>query len=271
MLRSLFSHPKTRGLDMDAPETTLLRRDIIQTKPFLKCIYQDWYAQITAAIPNNLEGSILELGSGGGFSKQHLPNLITSDIFYLPGVDAVIDGLWMPFSTDSLKGILMTNVLHHLPQPRVFFTEAARCIQPGGVIAMIDPWVTAWSSLVYKHLHHEPFHPQAKNWEFPQQGPLSGANGALPWIIFERERNQFQREFPAWQICHVQPCMPFRYLVSGGVSTRNLMPNWSYPAWSFLENLLKPWMHHLGMFAFIVLERSALPSDNSTTVTTQAR
>ena len=256
MLRSWLALPQTRGLDMDAPETTLLRRDIIQNKPFLRQIYQDWYTQIIASLPNNLDGNILELGSGGGFLKKLLPNLITSDIFHIPGVDTVINGHSLPFQENSLKGIVMTNVLHHFPQPRNFFAEAARCIKPGGRIVMIEPWVTTWSRLIYNHLHHEPFDPQAENWEFPQQGPLSGANGALPWIIFERDREQFKQEFPTLQIRHIQPCMPFRYLISGGVSMRSLVPSWTYEVWLRLENSLNRRMGSLGMFAFIVLERT---------------
>ena len=241
---------------MDIPETTSFRRDIIQEKPFLKRIYQDWYTLISATLPNDSGNTVLELGSGGGFLKELLPEIITSDIFAISRVDTVIDGHYLPFSAKSLQGIVMTNVLHHLPQPRDFFAEAERCVQPGGVIAMIEPWVTPWSHFIYKWLHHEPFQPDAAKWEFPQTGPLSGANGALPWIIFERDREQFEQEFPTLQIRHIQPCMPFRYLISGGVSMRSLVPSWTYEVWLRLENSLNRRMGSLGMFAFIVLERT---------------
>ncbi len=49
--------------------------------------------------------------------------------------------------------------------------------------------------------------------------------------------------------------MPFRYLVSGGVSLRQLMPDWSYPLWKGLEELLSPINPLLSMFVFIQLER----------------
>jgi hypothetical protein len=49
--------------------------------------------------------------------------------------------------------------------------------------------------------------------------------------------------------------MPFRYLLSGGVSMRSLMPEWSFGCWRWLENMVKPWMAHLGMFAQIILQR----------------
>src|SRR5262244_3270831 len=64
--------------------------------------------------------------------------------------------------------------------------QATRCVRLGGVVAMIEPWVTPWSRFVYTRLHHEPFQPEAEQWEFPVRRPRSGANGALPYIIFVR-------------------------------------------------------------------------------------
>jgi hypothetical protein len=150
---------------------------------------------------------------------------------------------------------VLTDVLHHLPRVRSFFHEAQRSLRPSGVVAMVEPWVTNWSRLVYTRLHHEPFQPEAKEWEFPEAGPLSSANGALPWVVFDRDRHRFEREFPGLSIERVAPFMPFRYLVSGGVSLRTLMPAWTYAGWNRLESSLAPLMHRWAMFAFIVLRR----------------
>ena len=120
---------------------------------------------------------------------------------------------------------------------------------------MIEPWVTKWSKLIYTNLHHEPFRPQSAQWEFSTTGPMSGANGALPWILFERDRDQFDREFPEWGVQRIEIQMPFRYLVSGGVSMRSLAPGWSFGLCRGFEQALKPWMRSLGMFATIVLSR----------------
>ena len=149
----------------------------------------------------------------------------------------------------------MTNVLHHLPRPLRFFAEAARCVRPGGVVTMIEPWVTPWSQLVYTRLHHEPFDSPAAEWELPGGGPLSGANGALPWILFQRDRQRFEREAPEWRLRTIQPMMPLRYLVSGGMSLRKLMPAASYPLWRMLEWSLSPLSGRLAMFARITAER----------------
>jgi hypothetical protein len=120
---------------------------------------------------------------------------------------------------------------------------------------MIEPWVTPWSRFIYRCFHKEPFCPDATTWEFPSSGPLSGANGALPWIIFARDRSQFEREFPEWHIRKIEPNMPVRYLLSGGMSLVCTNPAWTFGLWQLLEKLLKPLMKHLAMFAQIELVR----------------
>jgi SAM-dependent methyltransferase len=252
MFKSLLAHPLTKGLDINDPQTT--RRQIIQEKYFLRKIYQEWYQLIAASLPGG-HGAVLEVGSGAGFLKDFVPNLITSELFYCPDIRMVLSGLSLPFRARSLRGIVMTDVLHHLPQPRLFFGEAARCVRPGGVVAVIEPWVTPWSQFVYTRLHHEPFQPETASWELPVTGPLSGANGALPWVIFARDRVKFEQEFPHWRIETIKPIMPFCYLLSGGVSLRGFAPGWSFGLWRWFENGLGHWSNLLAMFAHVILRR----------------
>ena len=167
----------------------------------------------------------------------------------------LLDGQEFPFKDRSLKGVVMVDVLHHLPNVRRFLTEAARCVKTGGVIAMIEPWNTPWSRLIYRHLHHEPFEPDSQRWEIPSGGPLSQANSALPWMVFERDRRRFQVEFPQWCISSIHPHTPFLYMLSGGVSMPSLTPARSYRFWRWLERRLDSYNRYLAMFATIFLMR----------------
>jgi len=255
MITKLLAHPLTRGKDLDSPETTWLRKQIIEDKPFLRKIYEEWYQLLLAEIPQNMEGGVLELGSGAGFFSRVAPDAITSDVFHISGLTLVLDAHRLPFRAGSLKAIIMTNVLHHLPDPTKVFSESMRCIRVGGKMAMIEPWLTSWSRFAYKRLHHEPIDESAAEWTVSGQGPLSGANGALPWIIFRRDRDVFIRKFPMWKITEIFPIMPFRYLLAGGISMRSLMFGRAFRLWRSFENLLKPWMPRLAMFAKIVLVR----------------
>jgi SAM-dependent methyltransferase len=253
-LRLILTHPLTRGRDIDDPDTTHLRQRILTEKAFLRRLYQEWYQTLANSLPEGT-GSVLELGSGAGFLSDFIPGLLTSEVFPCAGVRYVLDAHALPFEEGELRGIVMTDVLHHLSRVRTFFHEATRCVRRGGVISMIEPWVTAWSSQVYTRLHHEPFLPNAVDWHFPSTGPLSAANGALPWILFMRDRKRFEDSFPNWTIERIAPTMPISYLVSGGISLRSFMPGWSYPLWRSFERLLSPFNNQLAMFAHVVLRR----------------
>lgn len=252
-----LEHPLTRGLPVDDPRTTSLRRCIIREKGFLRRLYSEWYEQIACTLPSG-EGSILDLGSGAGFLSEYLPELITSEVFYCDGIRIVLDGQRLPFVDSCLRAIVMVDVFHHLPAVCRFLQDATRCVRPGGKIIMIEPWFTPWSRWVYQHLHHEPFVPEATRWEFASSGPLSGANGALPWIVFSRDRVQFLKEFPELRIEEIRLMMPFAYLISGGMSACSFFPGIFYGLVRFMERLFTPYLPRLAMFAQITLQKARL-------------
>jgi SAM-dependent methyltransferase len=254
-----LEHPLTKGMPLDSPLTTELRRSIIAGKPFLRRIYDEWYRSLAHRIPSG-PGRVLELGSGAGFFVEYVPAVIRAEIFQCSGVDVIADACQLPFAADSLRAIVMTDVFHHVPDVRRFMGEASRAVRRGGVIAMVEPWTTTWSRFIYGRFHHEPFRPDAACWEFEGTGPLSSANGALPWIVFARDRTTFEREFPQWTVEEISLGMPLRYLLSGGISLRALMPGWSFAAWRTVERMMVPLMSEVAMFATITLRRSDVPA-----------
>ncbi len=252
--RNWLVNPLFRHLDLDDPMVPQRRAQTLRANRFLHLVYEEWYQAVASAIPAG-PGKILELGSGGGFLDDYVPELVASDVISAPGIHAVLDGQRLPFSDSSLHAVAMVNVFHHLPRPERFLAEATRCVRVGGVLTMLEPWVTPWSRLIYRHLHHEPFRPDAPRWEFPATGPFSGANGALAWLVFERDRARLEKLFPGWELISIRPLMPFRYLISGGFSHRSLAPVKTYRFWRWLESVLDPGMKYLAMFALIVLSR----------------
>jgi len=250
LFHRLLAHPLTASLDLDDPATTELRKQIISSKPFLKAIYDEWYQTLAAALPS-VHGQILELGSGAGYCARFIPDLLTSEIFPCHGIQIALDARRLPFSDKSLRAIVMTNVLHHIPDVNCFFAEASRCLCEGGKILMIEPWLTPWSRFVYRNFHNEPLRTDAPDWSFAPSGPLSGANIAIPWIVFARDRQAFLSRFPSLHVERIQPFLPFRYLVSGGVAMRSLMPAFTHRVWAALERMLESQMPRLGLFAFI--------------------
>jgi SAM-dependent methyltransferase len=260
MLVEKLQHPLTRGLSVDDPRTTTIRKQIIQQKKILRLIYQQWYANLKATLPAG-KGRVVEIGSGAGFLSDVIPELITSDVFHNQWTTLVLNGQHLPFVDRSLRAILMIDVLHHLPAVRHFLYSAAQCVRTGGVMSMVEPWVTPWSKIFFRYFQSEPFFPESKIWEFDQTGPLSGANIALPWILFERDHHLFEGEFPQWKIKRIDPVMPLVYLVSGGVSMRGLMPAFTFPFWNAIDKALTR-LTSMALFAIIVLVRTNVPVDH---------
>jgi SAM-dependent methyltransferase len=247
--------PQTRAVtDLDDPATTLLHAGIIKKKPFLINLYTEFYNQFKKSVPGFEKRLLVELGSGGGFIKEIIGNVVTSDILDLPNVDKVFSSSKMPFEDGSVDAFFMVDVLHHITDSRAFFTEALRCLKVRGKIVMIEPANTLFSRFIHKNFHHEHFDPQGK-WGLEEAGPLSQGNGAIPWIIFCRDRAIFEREFPSLRIISMRNHTPLRYLLSGGLTLRQLAPSCTYPLVKAAEYLLSPLNNWLGMFQTIELEK----------------
>jgi hypothetical protein len=122
---------------------------------------------------------------------------------------------------------------------------------------MIEPAATAWAGFIYKNFHHEPFDTKS-SWHFDSTGPLSNANGAIPWIIFTRDREIFEKEFPSLKVRSMRNHSPFSYLVSGGFTLRQLVPSFLFPVVRFIEFVLSPLNNVLGMFQTIELQKDTV-------------
>lgn len=254
-----LSLPETDGLDIDSPQAAAVCRGVIRRKPFLRRHYEEMYAIFRrhAAELAAVEGSLLELGSGAGFLKELLPQLVTSDVFPSPEIDRVILADALPFEPGGLKAILLLNVLHHLPRPADFLREAERCLADGGRVVMIEPCRTWFSRVLYTYFHHEPFDDSAADWNPRPAGRLSGSNQAIAWLIFHRDRERFERMFPRLRIRSITRHSVLCYPLSGGLSMRALVPAAAYPIVRALDRLLSaigPGVFPI--FETIVLEKS---------------
>lgn len=252
-----FQVPYMRNMkDFDDPRVTVLWSKIVQEKVFLKNLYIDFYT----IFKNSLKGlsgkrRLVELGSGGGFLKNIIPDATTSDVMKLPNVDLQFSATRMPFKNESIDRFFVLNVIHHIHDTQAFFKEIDRCLKKNGRLIAIEPANTLWGRFIYQNFHHyEDFDPKG-GWTLKFQKPLSEANGALPWIIFVRDRNKFEELFPHLKIKKIIPHTPIRYLVSGGMLYRQFLPSWMYPAVKSIENLVIPLNKYIGMYYTIEIEK----------------
>jgi len=115
---------------------------------------------------------------------------------------------------------------------------------------MIEPANSLWGRFIYKNFHHEPFDPRG-GWSIPATGPLSGANSALPWIVFIRDNQKFCEEYPELKIESIEYINPLTYLLTGGVSRRQFLPDFIFPLVRLIDKILPKISKHLSMFMVI--------------------
>lgn len=235
---------------LDSPERTLLHREIILHKKFLKELYIQWYGEFLKEIRNLPNEVFIEIGSGGGFLKELEPRVICTDVLDLPTNDKTFSATDMPFENNSVGGIFMLDTFHHISNTEKFLSEVARVLVKNGKLIMIEPANSVWGRFIYKNFHHEPFNEKG-GWTIPDTGPLSGANQALSWIVFERDREILREKFPNLKIEKISYRNPLLYLLSGGVSYKQLLPDFMFPLINTLDRILPGISRQISMFEMI--------------------
>src|SRR5215212_7358802 len=127
-----------------------------KNKPLLQAIYAGFYQRILQRIDTTLPGAVVEIGSGIGNLKAHLPQALCTDLFPNPWLDLVCDGYELPFADATLSHLILFDVFHHLRRPRAFLNEARRVLSSHGRVILFEPFISAASFPVYGLLHHEP-------------------------------------------------------------------------------------------------------------------
>jgi SAM-dependent methyltransferase len=254
-LRSALTHRLARGLDLDSADATAVHARLIREKGFLRRLYLHYYDEFEACIARSAPGGIvLEVGAGSGFYKEVRPTAISLDLREGANVDLLGSALSLPLCDRSTSAILLLNVLHHLPDPMAFFHECERVLKPGGRVCLIEPYAGPLSRRLIRPLHHEPWDEKA-GWTLPPAGPLTGANMALPWIIFERDRRHYDAAMPHLPIARRRLHTFVLYLLSGGVSMRSFVPGALFTPLLRLEQLLAPAGSRLASMMTVELEK----------------
>ncbi|MGH0032541.1 MAG: methyltransferase domain-containing protein [Myxococcota bacterium] len=241
---------------LNDPQRVDAIRRCIRGKPALVRWYREGYAKWAEGLSRcPADGVVLELGSGAGFAREVVPDLVTSDVLPYEGVDRVVDATALPFGDGTLRAILGLNVFHHIEDVSAFLREAERCLAVGGRVFLIDQHVGWISRPILAHAHHEPFDAETRDWSFASEGPLSSANGALAWIVFERDRERFAREHPGLRLERYAPHSPLRYFWCGGLRPWSLLPGFAFPLATALDRALVALSPRFGSFVDVELVR----------------
>jgi len=231
---------------------------IWRQKPVLKIVYDDFYRRISGVC---VDGRTIEIGGGIGNLKEHINDVVATDIQFAPWLDCLADAQRLPFADASAANIVMVDVLHHVEFPALFFRDAERVLKLAGRIIMVEPAVTWGSTLFYRLLHHEPVRmsadPLTSGVADPGRDPYD-SNQAIPSLIATRHRAQFHRLFPRLRIVRADWFSFFAYPLSGGFKPWSLI---SAPvaAWMLrIENAIEPSFGRIAGFRMmLVIEKIA--------------
>src|SRR4029077_13502921 len=128
---------------------------------------------------------------------------------------------------------------------------------PGGGAILLEPYHGPFATLLFRRLFKtEGFDKQFPSWETPALGPMNGANQALSYIIFERDKRKFESDYPQLRVVHQERCHnQLKYLLSGGLNFRQLLPNWIAPVVNSVQMVLAPLDRWTALHQMIVIRK----------------
>lgn len=245
-------------------------REIWKQKKILRDIYTDWYKLILDDLAPG-DGVTLELGAGSGNFKEFKPDAVSSDIEPCNWLDIAFDAHLMPFLDESVRNIVMIDVLHHLAHPVRFFEEASHVLEPGGRIVIIEPFPSPFSLPVYRRFHPEPFLMDADYFgpeHTPSESPAYfadcsknkdpwDANQAMAYLLFFKQQHKFLEAFEdRFQIIKRKRMSCILYPASGGFENKSRIPDSLIPVFKAIELLMTPLRRLLAFRCYVVLEKA---------------
>jgi SAM-dependent methyltransferase len=212
-----------------------------EKKPLLHEIYAGFYRQIMALMDFAVEGRIVEIGSGIGSLKTHLPQAIATDLFQNTWLDVVCDGYELPFRERSLSHLVLFDVFHHLRAPNAFLLEARRVLAPSGRLILFEPYVSWASWTAYGLFHHEGlawWRPISFEDQLPRPRDYYAGQGNATRLFFHKQLLGWPQ---GWDVFHAEAFSCFYYLLSGGYVKPAMYPAGWLEGFRKLDAKLSRW------------------------------
>lgn len=259
LLRYL-AHEKVRKIDVDGAGRMSAHRAVLDEKPMLRDVFVEFHHLFQSLSERHLSGTglLIELGAGVAPMKITYPSVLASDIVPSAGLDCILDAQSMDLEDGAVRAFFCQNCFHHFPEPEKFFMELERVLVDGGGAILIEPHDGPVARFLFARLFStEGYDRDFPSWNTPVAGPMNGANQALAHLVFKRDRHLFEERFPGLEIVLQQPAGNYlRYLLSGGLNFRQLVPDFAVPLVRMLEWVLTPLNGWLALHQVIVLRKS---------------
>jgi SAM-dependent methyltransferase len=232
------------------------QREAWESKPFLRRLYAEWFELIRARLAT-VPGPTIELGSGIGSFKEHVPDAVTTDVEPTPWAENVVDAESQPYEDGSVANLVLVDVFHHLPRPARFLDEARRVLTRGGRAVILDPYCSPLSTVAYRRFHHERVDMGTEPFEEDlavAAAPMA-SNTARATLVFFRADEEYVRRWPDLPIVERRRLGLIAYPLSGGFTRPQLVPAGLSEPVLTLERLLRPALPLAAFRCLVVLER----------------
>jgi SAM-dependent methyltransferase len=242
-------------------------REHWRRKPLLQKVYGQFYREIARRIDGKIPGSIVELGSGMGNIKEHIPDCITTDVFTNPWLDRVENAYELKFGEGTVSHLVLFDVWHHLEFPGTALREFSRVLAGRGRLIVFDPAMGLLGRFVCGLFHHEPLGLSDQiRWEAPPgfsptESGYYAAQGNASRVFGS---DGFRDQLGAWRIAEIAYFSALAYLGSGGFRGPQLYPAKLLPLLNGVDSILS-WLPSLASRMLVVLEKPCKLESRSTT------
>ena len=165
----------------------------------------------------------VEIGAGIGVTRDYIKtnNIELTDCYYHPWIDRVVDAMKLPYEDNSIDFLILSNVIHHVASPVLFFEAANRVLRKKGFILINDVKCSLVVRILFRILNHEGYSYDLDIFDRAllvnkPDLPWSANNAVCDLLFSDQER--FQKE-TGLKIIEDKPVEFFVFLLSGGISS----------------------------------------------------
>jgi SAM-dependent methyltransferase len=259
LLLDFLRDPLLDGLNVDGEDRLELHRKMLKKKRMLRHVFIEFHHLFKKLDRQFLSGNGIEVELGAGVSpmRDSYAEVLATDVVETLHLDRSINAEGMDFTDKSVRTIYGQNCFHHFPHPDRFLSELNRVLVPGGGAILLEPYYGPFATFMFKRLFRtEGFDKSYPSWETPVSGPMNGANQALSYIVFIRDRNEYEQKHPSLRIVHQELAGNYlKYLLSGGLNFRQLLPDSFTGFIGLLEKFIFPLNRWFALHHIIVIRK----------------